>query len=1197
MGWMHYALIVLGLAAVAVDADEGIRSPDSIFAPVGDANLPRPLVDPSVVPAAYAVDADSGRNDGQPAAETAESRDSLVERAVDMTDPAADADSQTGDSGLANSTEAAANVSGFDPSSLDLEAFRKRIAGAELEEEKRTELTEQVAAIDGLIGSLNTRRQSIATIEQRIASLPERAAAVASEAEEVRNSPRPAVPEGLDRDGVAAELLKARQLLADAEANAELAAGNATKTAQRLTAVRTELDDIDRQRQKLDAATPAAAATGLGTELAEIKRRVRSAELAERRQSLEAEERLLLAEQAAKLDDAVLALARDRVAIATDLVAELTRRSDRMQAEVAAETARETRQQVRDADSVLRPFAEENERLAEELVDLNRRKERFESERRAAKAAVANFTALAERYRPALAAEEIDELDGLRLRSALFHLPDTANLQEERSLNAARTRELQVARFHVETDRQELGDPEDFADTLIAEAGEGSPLAERRIRLVESLTRRAVLLSDLDAAYAATIEPLADSNAIHKQLIDEVTDFRSQTEAAVLWVQSNPSILESDWTLSERARVLLDPTTYLDRARLLYRDVWNHPIIYALSAAALFILLVARTKVWSNCDDSIRRAKKPNNTSLRPYVRILLATIALSIFWPIVIGFIGYRLDESGEQTSTELAGGLFRLALLFFTLEFVRHSCRPSGLVELLQVEPAIARYVRRKVLWLEWIALPLSAVILVLHEGGVSRGTQLGERLCFFVSMIVLALFLHKLVRARSPIVTHSRVEGTWLSRYRVVVHAASIAIPLGLGCLSLAGYHFAALRMAAKLQQSLWLGLGVLVSQLLLVRMVTLHRRRLAISAMRARVNEDQTHAPANGSVTAGLNQPPPVASDKPINQQMSEQLARLIGTILTVTLLAGLYLVWVDFVPSLRTLSDAVFYTVEGSDGDREIGPADIALAIVIAVLAFTAARNLPGLLEFTVLERLGLDRSVRYAVTTIASYVIAITGIVLTGKAAGFAWQNVQWLAAGLTVGLGFGLQEIFANFISGLIIFLEQPVRVGDTVTIGDVTGSVSRIRIRATTITNFDRKEYIVPNREFITGRLLNWTLSDQTNRVVVNVGVAYGSDVRRVRQLILDVAREHPEVMEEPAPVVTFEEFGDSSLNFVLRCYLPKLDNRLATIHELHESINDRFGEVGIEIPFPQRDLNVRQVPVEQIARLGSDRYEPVG
>jgi potassium efflux system protein len=268
------------------------------------------------------------------------------------------------------------------------------------------------------------------------------------------------------------------------------------------------------------------------------------------------------------------------------------------------------------------------------------------------------------------------------------------------------------------------------------------------------------------------------------------------------------------------------------------------------------------------------------------------------------------------------------------------------------------------------------------------------------------------------------------------------------------------------------------------------------------------------------------------------------------------------------------------TTQPADVLRAVTVADIGLAILIGIVTFVCARNVPGLMEISVLQRLPLDKSVRYAVTSITSYAIILLGIILAFNAISVGWSKVQWLATALTFGLAFGLQEIFANFVAGLILLFERPIRVGDVVTVDDVTGVVSRIRIRATTITNWDRKEYVIPNKEFITGRTLNWTLSDETSRVVINVGVAYGSNVERAKELLLEVCNSHPIILDDPPTVVTFEGFGDNSLNLVVRTFLPDLSNRLKVIDDLHTAIDHAFREAEIEIAFPQRDLHLRSV-----------------
>ena len=263
--------------------------------------------------------------------------------------------------------------------------------------------------------------------------------------------------------------------------------------------------------------------------------------------------------------------------------------------------------------------------------------------------------------------------------------------------------------------------------------------------------------------------------------------------------------------------------------------------------------------------------------------------------------------------------------------------------------------------------------------------------------------------------------------------------------------------------------------------------------------------------------------------------------------------------------------------------------------MVFVLTLVSARNIPGVLEISILQRLPIEASVRYAITTIVSYIIVLVGLIVACGIIGIHWNQVQWMATALTFGLAFGLQEMFANFVAGIIILFERPIRVGDIVTVDDVSGTVSRVQIRATTITNWDRKDYIVPNKDFITGRVLNWTLSDQFNRIVINVGVAYGSDTKKTLEDIQRVAEEHPTVVDDPASIVTFEEFGASSLNFTLRCYIAMKDmpSRLQVVHELHMAIDEAFRKDNIEIAFPQQDIHIRSTPAELGRRAERKRF----
>jgi potassium efflux system protein len=282
-----------------------------------------------------------------------------------------------------------------------------------------------------------------------------------------------------------------------------------------------------------------------------------------------------------------------------------------------------------------------------------------------------------------------------------------------------------------------------------------------------------------------------------------------------------------------------------------------------------------------------------------------------------------------------------------------------------------------------------------------------------------------------------------------------------------------------------------------------------------------------------------------------------------------------------MPAFSVLHEVTLWHKPGIvAGEKALVPvslADVSIAVLIAFLTIIAMKRLPPLLEILLLQRVNMTPGGRYTAKTLYTYVIVGIGMVAFFNVVGMDWSKVQWLFAALSVGIGFGLQEIVANFISGLIILFERPIRVGDVVTIGETEGAVSRIQIRATTIRTWDGMELLVPNKEFITGRLLNWTLSDQITRIKIPVGIAYGSDVQKAMSLMDRAARSNETILDDPAPYIVFNGFGDNALNLELRCYVGVQGHRIPAITNLHEEINRAFNEAGISISFPQRDVHL--------------------
>ena len=287
------------------------------------------------------------------------------------------------------------------------------------------------------------------------------------------------------------------------------------------------------------------------------------------------------------------------------------------------------------------------------------------------------------------------------------------------------------------------------------------------------------------------------------------------------------------------------------------------------------------------------------------------------------------------------------------------------------------------------------------------------------------------------------------------------------------------------------------------------------------------------------------------------------------------------------PALGIFDDITLWTISSGIAGEEpipINLGDVLVALAIGIGTVLAARNLAGTLEVVFLSRLNLEPGVGYAITTLATYSIVLIGIVAALGGLGLQWSKLQWLVAALGVGLGFGLQEIVANFVSGIILLFERPIRVGDTVTIGGITGTVSRIQIRATTLVDWDRKEQIIPNKTFVTQDLTNWTLSDPITRVIIRVGVAYGSDVDKVQDLLYQVATSNERVVEEPAPAVFCVELGESRIDFEIRVFVRDILDFMPLSHELHSAITRALHDAGIKIPFPQRDIHIRTEPVRR-------------
>lgn len=256
---------------------------------------------------------------------------------------------------------------------------------------------------------------------------------------------------------------------------------------------------------------------------------------------------------------------------------------------------------------------------------------------------------------------------------------------------------------------------------------------------------------------------------------------------------------------------------------------------------------------------------------------------------------------------------------------------------------------------------------------------------------------------------------------------------------------------------------------------------------------------------------------------------------------------------------------------------------IFIFLVILSIFIIGSKLFTRMLSSRILKRLQVDKAIRYNLERVVYYLLVVIGSIVAFQFIGIDLSGLAVILGFLSVGIGFGLQNVTSNFVAGLILLFERPIKIGDRVTVGDTLGDVTAINMRSTTIRSINNISIIVPNSEFVSDRVINWSYGDRKVRLDVDVGVSYNSDLETVLTCLDKVASENGDVLKNPEPVVQFLGFGDSSWNMQLRCWIPNPKIQPKVLHQLNCAIVQKFRENNIEIPYPQRDLHVRSpIPV---------------
>jgi potassium efflux system protein len=550
-----------------------------------------------------------------------------------------------------------------------------------------------------------------------------------------------------------------------------------------------------------------------------------------------------------------------------------------------------------------------------------------------------------------------------------------------------------------------------------------------------------------------------------------------------------------------------------------------------------------------------------------------LIGVIRSMVWPAYFALAAYAARQAPWPRSAVVPASslLAMLALASFAAGLIRWLFGPAGWVSVvLCMPPAVTRLLRRSAL-----ALVAAHVVILLPAWMLSRGFLApGGRpvsassvirllnLLFEVAVLTIATAVF---RRRSALVTWLAESPAYLgvlARKRRMFSGAIIAAIAAVIVLDAMGYSYSARRFSTGAEGSLLVALAAWGFYRILLRIIDEHawrwvKVRQVFSGRTEQVDESSV-----------------------IPDDLAGRLSRLSGYLAAGLGLLGAAWVWDIDLALFRLISEQQIWAVASGEVDGKIVPVYITVGELMKALAILAAcgvvwRHISTFFAVAVFPRMPDDPGIRFAVVTLCRYAVLGLGLVGALSAVHLGLEKIGMVLAALGVGLGFGLQEIVSNFVCGIILLLERPIRVGDIVTVSGMNGKVDRINIRATTIINGDNQSIIVPNRAFITGDLINWTLKDKIIRISIKVKAAFGSDPDRVSELLLAIAREDPDVLRNPVPSALVEEMTESGLSFSLSVHVPDPGLAGRVRHRIVAQIQQQFEAEGIALPVPTQKL----------------------
>ena len=717
-----------------------------------------------------------------------------------------------------------------------------------------------------------------------------------------------------------------------------------------------------------------------------------------------------------------------------------------------------------------------------------------------------------------------------------------------------------MSRIQNEESIAQLVNTTAFLNKALSEAGldpASISQAEREV-LRELLLARRELLRGVTAIESDVIDTASELQADYEEHQQTVLEYRRFLDPLVLWLPSGSRLWKTDFTqVPAEVQVLLEAGTDIELAL-------QSRFFVFMALALVLLLLHGRLRDYQYRQNEL--ISRPRDASINYTAMALLATALRALPTALMVAALASLFAADKDLLSVALTTVLYNVAAWLFTAKILNLLCENEGVARKhFQWKDPLCDRLRLETRWFVRWLLPALAVAGVLYR---LHGTVplLGRLLMLALTLWIALHIANSLVRSVKA--SGRQILSTFNVRFQLILALAAFAAAIGV----VFGLRLSVIFSINTLLNTLQYGIALAISYSFLLHWLQLARRRLRFEELlKARAAHSDQPVSEMGVVE----------EEKENLADLSEETTQLLNAAAAVVALSILYVLWAPILPVFNAMSAVTLWTstvmVEGVATIHRVTLEIFIFVVLLVGVTVYAARKLPALVELAMRSRTDVSAGTRYTVSTLLNYIILGAGILVALSRLGLDWSKLQWLVAALGVGIGFGLQEIVANFICGLIILFERPVSVGDIITVGDQEGVVTRIRIRATTIRDWDGKELLVPNKEIITGRLLNWSLTDTRLRLTLPVGVAYGSDAALALKILADTVADDTRVLADPAPSIIFSDFGDNSLNMVCRFYIDNIDNMWPVKTALHLEIYRRFEEAGIVISYPQRDVHL--------------------